>query len=135
MITKINKYKTVRKMSDEEFDVLTKVYEGGKHDIFEYIENYAKYAIGALMAYVSYDFFSCAETLIGWSTAIASFLMFFGKNICDLISSAIYSIDIVKNKKYDEALNLTDMANDLRKKQIENKIEGLKQLDNERAED
>lgn len=135
MITKINKYKAVRKLSNEEFDLLTKVYEGGKHNIFEYIGNYGKYAIAAFLGYISYDYFNCADTLMGWSSAIASFLMFFGKSIGDIISSAIYSINIVKNKKYEEALNLTDMANDLRKKQIENRIEGLKQLEDEQTED
>lgn len=135
MTTKLEKYKAIRNLSDKEFSILSKLYEGGKHGLFEKVEHYAKYAIGALMAYVSYDLFSCADTLMGWLTAVSSLLMFFGKSITDFITSAIYSIRIVKNKEYDDALDLTDMANDLRKKQIENKIEGLKQLDNEQAED
>lgn len=135
MITKLQKFETVRAMSDKEFDVFSKLYKGGKHSFFEYVENYGKYAIAALLAYISYDYFNCADTLIGWSSAIASFLMFFGKSIGDLISSTIYSFHILKNKKYDEALELTDTANDIRKRRIESQIEGLKQLENEQAED
>lgn len=135
MTTKLERYKAIRNLSDNEFDILAKLYKGGKRGVFEYIENYGKYAIAAFLGYVSYDYFNCADTLMGWSSAIASFLMFFGKNIGDIIASTIYSINIVKNKKYEEAMELTDMANDLRKKQIESKIEGLKQLDNEQAED
>lgn len=135
MTTKLERYKAIRNLSDNEFDILAKLYKGGKRGVFEYIENYGKYAIAALLGYVSYDYFNCADTLMGWSSAIASFLMFFGRAIGNAISSAIYSIDIIKNKKYGEALEITDMANDLRKRDIENRIEGLKKLDNEQAED
>lgn len=135
MTTKLERYKAIRNLSDNEFDILAKLYKGGKRGVFEYIENYGKYAIAALLGYVSYDYFNCADTLMGWSSAIASFLTFFGRAIGDAISSAIYSINIIKNKKYDEAIEITDMANDLRKRDIENRIEGLKQLDNEQAED
>ena len=136
MITKIQKFEAVRGMTDEEFEALSKVYNGGKHGIFEKIGYYGKYIIAALLGYISYDYFNCAEALMGWSSAIAAFLMFFGKNIGDIIASSIYSIDIVKNKRYDEAMQITDMANNLRKKQIENKIENLKQLEeDEQSED
>lgn len=135
MTTKLERYKAIRNLSDNEFDILAKLYKGGKRGVFEYIENYGKYAIAAFLGYASYDYFNCADTLMGWSSAIASFLMFFGRAIGNAISSAIYSINVIKNKKYDEALEITDMANDLRKRQMEDKIEGLKKLEDEQAED
>lgn len=130
MTTKLDRFRAVRGMTDEEFKILEMVYEGGKHGIFEKIETCGKYVIAAFLAYISYDYFSCADQILGWSTAVTSFLMFFGKFLSDTIASTIYSIDIVRNKKYDDAMQVTDLANELRRKQVEARIDALKEQEN-----
>lgn len=135
MTTKIERLELARSMSDEQFATLSKVLRGGKHGVFEHIEHYGKYAIAALLAYVSYDYFNCNEALLGWFTGISAGLMVLYKSITDIIASTIYSMDIVRNKKYDEAMEITDLANELRRKQIETRIENLEKLEDEQPKD
>lgn len=135
MTTKIEKYELARSMSDEQFDMLSKIMKGGKHGLFEYIGHYGKYAIAGLLAYVSYDYFNNYDALLGWLTAISAGMLFLYDSISAFISSAIYSIHIMRNKDYDEAMKLTDMANDLRKQRIQNTIDNLEKLEKQADED
>lgn len=131
MNTKLKIYDRIRSMSDKEYDVLRKLLVGTKSEFIDYIEYFGRWAIAALLAYVAYDYFDHYESIMGWATAISAGALSLGKAINGYIGSIIYSINILKNKKYDDALDMADMVSDMRKKDIQNKINRLEELENE----
>lgn len=118
----MEKHEMFRNMSQELFDSFKYMYNVGHTGVFENIAKVVKYAIAALLGYISYDQYDI-NTTISVLSGLSALAMVFRNKLIGIIPSIIGAIKMTKKVTSSEA-GATEMAQFLEKtsKELERDI-------------